>query len=190
MLAYIRHSECGSKYRRREPRWISARFFRIGSKASAFALPVHTSGSRSYGPCRLTIPCQVAAILSGVSSFIRFVQIFSGGLWRFRAREITADVWIDNWFSVYVNDDIIMEAPASMSTERSSNADTGIFSVAQAAIRVIKAKDFKENESGLEYIGSNRQQAGDTVLIVVNSAYLHAAPMRLLTSLPWQRHRE
>ncbi|KKK78610.1 hypothetical protein LCGC14_2841870, partial [marine sediment metagenome] len=83
-----------------------------------------------------------------------------------------------------------MEAPASMSTERSSNADTGIFSVAQAAIRVIKAKDFKENESGLEYIGSNRQQAGDTVLIVVNSAYLHAAPMRLLTSLPWQRHRE
>ena len=52
--------------------WISARFFLIGSKASAFALPVHTSGLRSYGTCRLTISCQVAAILSGVSSYIRF----------------------------------------------------------------------------------------------------------------------
>ena len=57
--------------------WISARFFLIGSKASAFALPVHTSGLRSYGTCRLTIPCQVAAILSGVSSFIRFTLSFS-----------------------------------------------------------------------------------------------------------------
>jgi hypothetical protein len=66
-------SECGSRYRRREPRWIFARFFLIGSKTSAFALPVHTSGLRSYGTCCLTISCQVAAILSGVSSFIRFV---------------------------------------------------------------------------------------------------------------------
>ena len=31
-------SECGPKYRRREPRWISACFFLIGSKAQAFGL--------------------------------------------------------------------------------------------------------------------------------------------------------
>ena len=42
-------SPSGPIYRRREPRWISARFFLIGSKASALALPVHTSGSEAIG---------------------------------------------------------------------------------------------------------------------------------------------
>jgi hypothetical protein len=59
-------SECGPMYRRREPQWISACFFLIGSKASAFALPVHTSGLRSCGTFRLTISCQVAAIESSI----------------------------------------------------------------------------------------------------------------------------
>ncbi len=69
-------SVCGQKYHRREPRWISACFLLIGSKTSTFALPVHTSGLRSYGMCRLTIPCQVAAILSGVSSCFCLVVSF------------------------------------------------------------------------------------------------------------------
>ncbi len=66
-------SKCGPQYRRREPRWISARFSLIGSKASAFALPVHISGLRSYGTCHLTISYQVAAILSGMSSYFRSI---------------------------------------------------------------------------------------------------------------------
>jgi hypothetical protein len=69
-------SVCGQKYHRREPRWISACFLLIGSKTSTFALPVHTSGLRSYGMCRLTIPCQVAAILSGISSCFCLVVSF------------------------------------------------------------------------------------------------------------------
>ena len=41
--------ECGPKYRRREPRWISACFPLIAPKASMLTLPIHTSGSRSNG---------------------------------------------------------------------------------------------------------------------------------------------
>ena len=63
-------SMCGPIHRRREPRWISARLSLNGSKTSAFAVPVHTSGSRSDGSDPFTISCQFAAMFrSELSSF-------------------------------------------------------------------------------------------------------------------------
>lgn len=49
-------------YRCRKPRWVSARFFLNGSKASAYVAPVHTSGSRSDGSDPFTIPSKFAAM--------------------------------------------------------------------------------------------------------------------------------
>ena len=80
-------------------------------------------------------------------------------------RDITADVWVDNWFSVYANGDLVMEDPVSITTERSFNAETATFSVELPAVIAIEAKDFRENGSGLEYIGTNRQQIGDGGMI-------------------------
>lgn len=80
-------------------------------------------------------------------------------------RDITADIWVDNWFTVYANGEIVLEDPVSITTERSFNAETETFSADLPAVIAIEAKDFKENESGLEYIGTRRQQIGDGGMI-------------------------
>jgi hypothetical protein len=80
-------------------------------------------------------------------------------------RDITADIWVDNWFSVYANGKMVMEDPVPITTERSFNAETETFSVDLPAVIAIEAKDFKENDSGLEYIGTRRQQMGDGGMI-------------------------
>lgn len=80
-------------------------------------------------------------------------------------RDITADVWVDNWFAVYANGEMVMEDPVPITTERSFNAETETFTVDMPVVIAIEAKDFKENESGLEYIGTNRQQMGDGGMI-------------------------
>ncbi len=80
--------------------------------------------------------------------------------------ELTADVWADNWFDFRVNGTKIFEDSVSITTERSFNAETFSFSAELPAVVAIVAKDFKENDTGLEYIGSRRQQMGDGGLIL------------------------
>ncbi len=81
------------------------------------------------------------------------------------AEDITVDIWVDNWFTVYANGSVVMEDPVSITTERSFNAETATFTVDLPAVIAIEAKDFKENDTGLEYIGTNRQQVGDGGMI-------------------------
>ena len=80
-------------------------------------------------------------------------------------QSITADVWVDNWFTVYADGELVMEDPVSITTERSFNAETATFSAETPVVIAIEAKDFKENDSGLEYIGTPRQQTGDGGMI-------------------------
>lgn len=80
-------------------------------------------------------------------------------------RSITAEVWVDNWFEMYVNDEKVLEDSVPISTERSFNAETATFDAELPITIAIMAKDFKENDSGLEYIQSNRQQMGDGGMI-------------------------
>lgn len=80
-------------------------------------------------------------------------------------RDITADVWVDNWFSLSANGEMVMEDTVPITTERSFNKETETFTVDLPAVIAIEAKDFKENDSGLEYIGTNRQQMGDGGMI-------------------------
>ncbi|WP_227269552.1 PEBP family protein [Roseobacter weihaiensis] len=80
-------------------------------------------------------------------------------------RTITADIWADNWFEMSVNGSEVIEDSVPITTERSFNAETITFTVDLPMTIAIKAMDFKENNSGLEYIGSRRQQMGDGGLI-------------------------
>ena len=81
------------------------------------------------------------------------------------AETISADVWADNWFALYVNGEKVKEDSVSITTERSFNKESFSFSATRPFVLGFVAKDFKENDTGLEYIGTNRQQMGDGGLI-------------------------
>lgn len=77
------------------------------------------------------------------------------------AETIHTDVWADNWFAMYVGESLVKEDSVSITTERSFNAESFNFDVELPTVINFVIKDFKENDTGLEYIGSNRQQMGD-----------------------------
>lgn len=74
---------------------------------------------------------------------------------------INGDVWADNWFALYVGDELLIEDSVSITTERSFNAETFSFSADYPVVLNFVLKDFKEDASGLEYIGTRKQQLGD-----------------------------
>ncbi len=93
------------------------------------------------------------------STFLLFAQAAS-------AETYSADVWADNWFSLSVNGEQVAEDSVSITTERSFNAESFSFIAEPPFVLGLIAKDFKENDTGLEYIGTDRQQMGDGGVIV------------------------
>lgn len=83
-----------------------------------------------------------------------------------QAETYSADVWADNWFSLSVNGTQVAEDSVSITTERSFNAESFSFDAEPPFLLALKAMDFKENDSGLEYIGTRRQQMGDGGVIL------------------------
>ena len=77
----------------------------------------------------------------------------------------SVDVWADNWMAVYVNGERVGEDSVPITTERSFNAETFTFEATYPFTIAIEAKDFKETDSGIEYIGQPNQQIGDGGLI-------------------------
>lgn len=73
----------------------------------------------------------------------------------------TAEVWADNWFSLYVNGKEVGEDSVPITTERSFNAETISFTASYPLTIAMVSKDYAEGDSGLEYIGTERQQMGD-----------------------------
>lgn len=82
------------------------------------------------------------------------------------AESFSADVWADNWFEMRVNGDRVAEDSVPITTERSFNAETFSFEADRPFVLAFVAKDFKENDTGLEYIGTRRQQMGDGGIIL------------------------
>ena len=74
---------------------------------------------------------------------------------------IKGEVWADNWFAFYSGSRLIIEDSVPITTERSFNAESFIFKADYPLSINFIVKDFKENDTGLEYIGSSRQQMGD-----------------------------
>jgi len=71
------------------------------------------------------------------------------------------EAWADNWFAAYLENDLIVEDSVSITTERSFNAETATFTGSYPLQLNFILKDYKENDTGLEYIGENNQQMGD-----------------------------
>lgn len=71
------------------------------------------------------------------------------------------EAWGDNWFAAYLGDELIVEDSVPITTERSFNAETANFTANYPLTLNVILKDFKENDTGLEYIGTDRQQMGD-----------------------------
>ncbi|MBO6890612.1 MAG: PEBP family protein [Roseibium sp.] len=77
------------------------------------------------------------------------------------AREIVGEVWVDNWFKLYINGAPLLEDSVSITTERSFNAERLEFNADLPMTIAFEFRDFMENETGLEYIGTRKQQMGD-----------------------------
>lgn len=69
--------------------------------------------------------------------------------------------WADNWFAAYLGDTLIVEDAVSITTERSFNAEAVTFEADYPLQLNFILKDYKENDTGLEYIGASNQQMGD-----------------------------
>lgn len=81
------------------------------------------------------------------------------------AETFSTDVWADNWFEMRINGTQVAEDSVPITTERSFNAESFTFEAERPFVIGIVAMDFRENDTGLEYIGTNRQQMGDGGLI-------------------------
>ncbi|MCR8725401.1 PEBP family protein [Frigidibacter sp. ROC022] len=88
------------------------------------------------------------------------------------AETFSADVWADNWFELRVDGETVGEDSVPITTERSFNAESFVFEAERPFVLGLVAKDFKENDTGLEYIGTGRQQMGDggVILQIRNAA--------------------
>lgn len=77
------------------------------------------------------------------------------------ATPVTAEIWVDNWFQMYVNGQKILEDSTPYKTERSFNAERVSFHADLPMTVAFEFRDFMEDDTGLEYIGSRKQQMGD-----------------------------
>jgi hypothetical protein len=77
------------------------------------------------------------------------------------AGRFAADVWADNWFAMYINDDLVAEDAFSVTTEKSFNSESFSFDANYPYVINLVIKDYKQNDTGLEYIGTPAQQIGD-----------------------------
>ncbi len=78
---------------------------------------------------------------------------------------IRAEIWADNWFALYNGETLIKEDSVPITTERSFNAESFTFEATSPLQLNFIVKDYKANDTGLEYIGTPRQQMGDGGLI-------------------------
>lgn len=72
-----------------------------------------------------------------------------------------ADAWADNWFAVYLGDQLLKEDSVPITTEKSFNKESFTFTGSYPLTLAFVLKDFKQDDSGLEYIGKPNQQIGD-----------------------------
>lgn len=77
------------------------------------------------------------------------------------AETFSVDVWADNWFEMRINGTQVAVDSVPITTERSFNAERFKFDADRLFVIGLVAKDFKQDDTGLEYIGTRRQQMGD-----------------------------
>jgi hypothetical protein len=81
------------------------------------------------------------------------------------AETFSANVWAENRFEMRINGETAAEDSVPITTERSFNAECSDFVAERPFIVGLVAKDFMENDTGLEYIGTRRRQMDDGGII-------------------------
>lgn len=71
------------------------------------------------------------------------------------------DGWTDNWFAAYNGEKLIVEDSVPITTVMSFNSESARFTAEYPLHLNFIIKDYLENKTGLEYIGTRRQQMGD-----------------------------
>ncbi len=74
---------------------------------------------------------------------------------------LKGEVWADNWFALWVDERAVAEDSVPFATERSFNAETFVFDATYPFRINVVVRDYLADDSGLEYIGTPRQQIGD-----------------------------
>jgi phosphatidylethanolamine-binding protein (PEBP) family uncharacterized protein len=77
-----------------------------------------------------------------------------------------AEVWVDNWFALYINGKKVGEDSVPITTTKSFNSEKIKFTASYPFTIGVIAKDYTENSSGLEYIGQRNQQIGDAGIVL------------------------
>jgi hypothetical protein len=126
----------------------------------AFNLPLQSASAASAGGS-----CSKAGLTSGSSSKKLVCTKANGKLiWQTATSQkftFSAEVWADNWFALYINGVLVGQDSVSITTEKSFNSEKISFSASYPFVIGMVTKDFIQNDTGLEYIGSSRQQIGD-----------------------------
>lgn len=112
---------------------------------------------------------RLVAILLGLTCTMLLVSPVTAAT---KTVRFTANVWVDNWFELYVNGKRVGMDTVPFATERSFNAETISFSATYPLTIGLVVRDYVENASGLEYIGKPNQQIGDggAILQIIESA--------------------
>ena len=75
---------------------------------------------------------------------------------------IKGEVWADNWFALYLGDKLLIERiPSRLQRSVHLMQNRLRLRLINPLVLNFVVKDFKENDTGLEYIGANNQQMGD-----------------------------
>ncbi len=101
------------------------------------------------------------SMIEFMKNFLTIALVFFATAVSADERTIKADVWADNWFAMYLETTLIKEDSVAYNTEKSFNSESFEFTAELPAQINVIVKDFKENDTGLEYIGRPRQQMGD-----------------------------
>ncbi|MFK7989529.1 MAG: PEBP family protein [Sandaracinaceae bacterium] len=96
-----------------------------------------------------------------------------------------AEVWADNWSSMYVDGELVMEDSVSITTERSFNEEVFTFEATPPFQMSVVLKDFIEDDTGLEYIGTGRQQMGDGGYIA-QITNMSTGALAMVSSADWR----
>ncbi len=83
-----------------------------------------------------------------------------------KSTSFQAEVWVDNWFALYINGKKVGEDSVPITTTKSFNSQKIKFTASYPFTVGILAKDYTENSSGLEYIGQQNQQIGDAGVVL------------------------
>ena len=105
--------------------------------------------------------CSEASVPATTLNFSPFDSVSSTTTTTSTSQSFKLEAWSDNWFAAYSGETLIVEDSVSITTERSFNAETATFTDTYPITLNVIMKDFKENDTGLEYIGENNQQMGD-----------------------------